>query len=365
MDFTGVTSITIPEGNVTKITKENGVILWKKADTNYHQNLKCYLSASNNTRNGYNESATTWEDLSGNNNDFTLTNVTFDGLYANFNGTDSIGKSNFILSYPYTVIVKLTNVSQWKSATTVPVHNYDTTTSTKGDGIIQRASAAEVSFRTGTIATTSFSKPTTNSVVVAYTRSSDGGTGKTYVNGVLKGTKTGLTGNIAYPYVIGGSQTLWYSGGIECLKIYDAELTLEEIVDETAAYSTNIFKNDLSTSTMFTSLPNNGIAITNNYSTKYCAMADLDFEPNTTYYIHADKEYSHTRANATGRITNTSGIGVMLEYNTNDGTFTTGDTIEGNIYFYGMSQSQAGVTDEDVVVKFKNMYIGKTPYIAE
>ena len=73
MDFTGVTSITIPEGNVTKITKENGVILWKKADTNYHQNLKCYLSASNNTRNGYNESATTWEDLSGNNNDFTLT----------------------------------------------------------------------------------------------------------------------------------------------------------------------------------------------------------------------------------------------------------------------------------------------------
>lgn len=231
IDFSEITSISTARGSVKQIADINGTILWTKPNL-YHENLRCFLSAHNNTRSGYNANAAKWEDLSGYDNDFTLSNVTFDGENAVFNGSNSKGESSFILQYPYTVIVKFTKVSTWASATTVPVHNYDPTTSTKGDGIIQRATSVEVSYRTGTIASVSVNKPTADSVVIAYTRDANGN-GNVYVDNVLKGTKTGLTTAIAYPYMIGGSQTLWYKGGIEYIKIYNAVLPLNTIIEET------------------------------------------------------------------------------------------------------------------------------------
>lgn len=46
------------------------------------------------------------------------------------------------------------------------------------------------------------------------------------------------------------------------------------------------------------------------------------FKPNTTYYIHCEKEYSVTKENATGRISNIGVIGTILEYSQTDRTFT-------------------------------------------
>lgn len=362
LDFSKTKALTIPEGKVARIVKQDGSEVWSKPTSALHPNLKCYLSGSQNTRAGYMSSSTIWEDLSGNANDFNLTNVTFNGSDAFFNGTDSKALSSFILTTPYTVIVKLTRRGSWKSAVTIPIHNYSLSTSTGGDGIILRSNALEISFRTGAITTVSNSLPADGDIYVAYTRNASGN-GYVYFDGVLKGTKTGLTGDITTAFSLGNSQSFWYCGGIEFVKIYDKVLTQAEIVTESQEMMRNKFRNGLiKTTTYISSLDNNGLRIKNNYSTTYCDLAQLNLKPNTTYYIHAEKEYSHTRANATGRIANPNGLGTLLEYNVDDGMFTTGSTIEGSLMFYGMSKSQAGDTTNDIIVDFKNIYIGITPY---
>jgi hypothetical protein len=364
LDFSKTKTLTIPEGKVARIVKQDGSEVWSKPSSALHPNLKCYLSGSQNTRAGYVSNSNVWEDLSGNANDFNLTNVTFNGSDAIFNGTNSAGSSNFVLQAPYTVIVRLTRKGSWKSAVQIPIHNYETDTSKGGDGIILRSSSMEVSFRTadGNIQAVSTSLPGKGDCYVAYTRDA-AGNAIAYFDGVNKGSKTGRTGTSNEPFYLGTSQTFPYCGGIEFVKIYDKVLTQAEIVAESQEMMRNKFRNGLiKTTTYISSLDNNGLRIKNNYSTTYCDLAQLNLKPNTTYYIHAEKEYSHTRANATGRIANANGLGTILEYNVDDGMFTTGSTIEGSLMFYGMSQSQAGDTTNDIIVDFKNIYIGTTPY---
>ena len=120
----------------------------------------------------------------------------------------------------------------------------------------------------------------------------------------------------------------------------------KNLVDNIKLNSTNVANGKIETN-------NTGLTVKNSYATVAFAMSDL-FEPNTTYYIHCEREYSTTRANATGRIANVGGIGVLLEYNKEDGSFTTGDELTGYLYFYGFVS--------EGTVEFKNLYIGKTPY---
>ena len=72
LDFSKTKSLTIPEGKVARIVKQDGSEVWSKPTSALHPNLKCYLSGSQNTRAGYVSNSGVWEDLSGNANDFTL-----------------------------------------------------------------------------------------------------------------------------------------------------------------------------------------------------------------------------------------------------------------------------------------------------
>lgn len=70
VDFSNVKAIQIPEGNVKSISW-NGNILWKIKEESpdyIKDGLQVYYSGIDNTGNGYDTTATTWADLSGNSN---------------------------------------------------------------------------------------------------------------------------------------------------------------------------------------------------------------------------------------------------------------------------------------------------------
>lgn len=87
MDFSTIKSITIPQGNVKQISI-GGNVVWKKKTL---PPLLLWLDGINNTRSGHNASSTRWEDLSGNNNDFTryANTITWDDNSFVGNGTNS------------------------------------------------------------------------------------------------------------------------------------------------------------------------------------------------------------------------------------------------------------------------------------
>ena len=128
-------------------------------------------------------------------------------------------------------------------------------------------------------------------------------------------------------------------------KIYGNSVQESNLVDNSKIVSSSISDGKIEIGTT-------GITVKNSYMTLVFNMSDL-FEPNTTYYIHCERVYSTTRTNATGRITNYGGIGTLLEYDKEDGSFTTGNELTGYLYFYGFAEG---------TVEFKNLYIGRLPY---
>ena len=138
--------------------------------------------------------------------------------------------------------------------------------------------------------------------------------------------------------------------GVEIIGNYQQTVTVQgkNLFDlDKVTYNANIIR-----------LPN-GIRIKNYYETIIGLFSNW-VKPNTKYYIHAEKTYSHPSANATGYIANRNYLGYIL-FDIADGTFTTGETVNGSLYFYGMSQTQANTAD-DVTVDFTNLYIGTEPY---
>lgn len=98
-----------------------------------------------------------------------------------------------------------------------------------------------------------------------------------------------------------------------------------------------------------------GVKLTNGYNI-FIGDASNWLKPNTTYYIHAEKNYNgKSQVNATGRISNLSYIGTLLEYSNTDGVFTTGSVVTGMLYFYGFASG---------VVDYTNVYIGTEPYVS-
>ena len=199
--------------------------------------LKLLLDGRNNTGSGHNSSATTWNDLSGNSNNGTLINTTWNDNYLSFNGSNTGVMTKHISSSYYTLeaIVKINEIQSGEKDILVEYQaggmGIDVT-----DGyprIQGYINGSYVNYKSSTLLETN--------KIYSITGSYDGSSLKLYVNGVLDGSNS-VSGTIGTPtsgtvFALGcnpsASQacegTQYLNGNIYSARVYNRALTYDEI----------------------------------------------------------------------------------------------------------------------------------------
>lgn len=197
-----------------------------------------HLDAISNTRNGNNTSSSVWEDLSGNDNDFTMISdgaVTFNDNYVRFNGVSGmkiIDFSKFETLMSTSNCFTLETVFDFNSAPSVPifVNNSDLTISFGywGGHIM---TSADRKGRYGWD-NTDYHKDA-SFTAITYKTSGDG-TDILYKDGVLLNKRSTVTdyydsrGKTVYIGRNGGGNSI-YNGNIRSIRLYNRALTEDEM----------------------------------------------------------------------------------------------------------------------------------------
>ena len=207
--------------------------------------LLVYLDANNAS--SYSGSGSTWSDLSGNNNHFTLVNSpTFNATskYFSFNGSTQRADASTAIytasDYDYTWAgwVRFTTSDQ----TLFSLTNYKNTSGQRAGwlfGVRNRrisVEGREQNSDTYTVLTDAASTPVNQTDFYYYTWTKDNNAWKLYVNGtlitsadLLSGT-IGITNTIILFALTGSSGSVYYPGDIAELHLYNRALTAEEVL---------------------------------------------------------------------------------------------------------------------------------------
>ena len=193
--------------------------------------LVLHYDAINNTRSGHSSSTTTWEDLSGNGNDGTITGGIWTDNSLNFTSSNTIygirTNKNFPIDFnnTFNIVFKLTNVSsveplfgsRTSSSDGFMLFNYNSTNALNLD---TKGSGTRINLGNRLSANTNYD------VTVTFS----GTTANLYVNGQLAGTKTFTDASLNMPLSIftAGAQSN-AKGSIYSVKVYNRALSTAEI----------------------------------------------------------------------------------------------------------------------------------------
>lgn len=193
--------------------------------------LVLHYDAINNTRSGHSSSTTTWEDLSGNGNDGTITGGIWTDNSLNFTSSNTTygirTNKNFPIDFnnTFNIVFKLTNVSsveplfgsRTSSSDGFMLFNYNSTNALNLD---TKGSGTRINLGNRLSANTNYD------VTVTFS----GTTANLYVNGQLAGTKTFTDASLNMPLSIftAGAQSN-AKGSIYSVKVYNRALSTAEI----------------------------------------------------------------------------------------------------------------------------------------
>ena len=226
-------------GNIISSTDITSVGVFK-TEVN-RDGLICYLDAAD--KNSYPGSGTVWYDLTGNGNNFNLTNTTFSSETIVFNGSSSYARSvNTINLTSYsTVLVEVYVKAANTNAGFIFEHTADWNSNTGGFGMLinhNGSVATPNTHHTNHNTEAAFNYVYTigtnwNDHVNAYSKIAAIGR-KTYMNAAYLSGTTTVAGSFANDYMyLGarGSTTLFFNGSLSSLKIYGSMLNSYEIAE--------------------------------------------------------------------------------------------------------------------------------------
>lgn len=221
------------ESNLNNIDEIYASIVRETEPDYVKDGLLLHYDAINNTGNGHSNTTTTWTDLSGNENDATVTGGTWSDNYVRFTTSNSSNgiktKSNFPINFSSKTFNIVFNLSRESS-----VEALFGARTTISNGFMMFNYNVDNAFEVDTIGSQTRVKLGERlSVNRNYnlTVTFDNGTVKLYIDGTLISTTSYTTGTINFPLTVFTAGTRSNSlGNVYSVKVYDRALTEEEVL---------------------------------------------------------------------------------------------------------------------------------------